>query len=192
MTENRPSVSALHLRPSARESGFTVLELLTVLAIIAILTTVVVGAGRFATETSRTARTRAELAVIAAALADYKLAFGDYPRTDDPASLLQALLGRLDPSLRPATTKSFLETHRFATLRGTDPRHDTSAPLVDAWERPYRYVYRPAIAGTSLHPTFILYSTGPDGADFFTPSQPNAPDRTRIENLDNLYAGEPR
>src|SRR5687768_3533093 len=80
-----------------RETAFTLLELLAVSALIAILSAIILGVGGRASESGKTARVKAELAAIGAALEAYKRAYGDYPRTDDEGQLLRALLGQRGP-----------------------------------------------------------------------------------------------
>jgi prepilin-type N-terminal cleavage/methylation domain-containing protein len=65
------------------EGGFTLLELLVVIALIATLSSLLLGAGSYAFESGRISRTRAELAAWSAALEAYRTAHGDYPRSLD-------------------------------------------------------------------------------------------------------------
>ena len=83
---------------SPRSPAFTLTELLVVLALVAALSGVLVRAGRHVFETGRVASARAELAVLSAALDQYRSAHGDYPPS------LDALGGGavpLDPWRRP-------------------------------------------------------------------------------------------
>ncbi len=80
--------------------GFTLLELLVVIALIAILASLLLGGGRYAFESGRLSRTRAELAAWSAALEAYRAGHGDYPRTLD-------MLGREPASLRDAWGNSY-------------------------------------------------------------------------------------
>ena len=59
--------------------GFTLLELLTAIAVIAILTTIAIGSVRGAKERANIARARGELAALVTALEDFKRMYGDYP-----------------------------------------------------------------------------------------------------------------
>jgi prepilin-type N-terminal cleavage/methylation domain-containing protein len=167
--------------------AFTLLELLVALAILATLTSAVVGAGRFAAEASRKARAKGELALIASGLAAYRSSCGQFPITDDPALLLQALVGRRSPQLQPLDVRPFLETQRLLISHGADPLLVPSAVLLDPWERPYRYQFA-APGAAWRNPGFVLYSTGPDGVGLLGAADAGFPDHTRAENRDNLYA----
>ena len=79
-------------RPTARvhggfrELGFTLIELFSVMAIIAILMGIAVGTLRGAKQRAAIARTRSELALLVQALEDYKRHYGDYPQTGPSAN----------------------------------------------------------------------------------------------------------
>ena len=175
-------------RPGAgvHRQAFTLLELLTVLAIIAVLTGLVLGGGRRANEAGKVARARSELAQLAAALGNYQLVHGDYPQTRDPARLIQSLLGRLGPRGDALVSRSLIEAARFSFADGRDPRADSAAVLVDPWGQPYRYGYRTEIPWSNAE--YVLFSTGPDGRDSGTLLRGGFPDSGPPENLDNLYA----
>lgn len=189
-----PQISRRRLHPVC---AFTLLELLAVLAIVAVLASIVLGVGRRASESGRAARTRAELAVLAAALESYRQQHGDYPRTTDGAVLLQALIGRLAPdgaALVPAQ-RALIESARFHIARpGTpdvarDPFIDASAVLHDAWGEPYRYAHR--TVAPWANPSCVLYSAGPDRSDAPALLPGGYADTTQPANADNLYANRP-
>src|SRR5687767_13748057 len=67
----------------ARRSGFTLVELLTSIAIIAILSAFAIGAVRGAKERANIGRARGDLAALATALEEFKRLYGDYPQTGE-------------------------------------------------------------------------------------------------------------
>lgn len=174
--------------------AFTLIELLAVLAIVAILTSIVLGSGRRAADAGKIARTKAELAALSAALEAYKLQHGDYPRTADNAVLVQSLLGKVGPAGAPLASagRVQIETAKFNfALAATpdasvDPATNAAAVLVDPWGQSYRYAYKSATPWTS--PSFVLYSIGPDGADTPALLVGGYPDTAAAANGDNLYA----
>lgn len=75
--------------------GFTLLELLVVIALIALLSGIALGVGRRAVEGGRESRARAELSAWSAALDAFRAARGDFPGSLD--ALGPEALPRLDP-----------------------------------------------------------------------------------------------
>ncbi len=169
-----------------RAPGFTLIELLTVIALMALLVGLVTGAGRYAAQSGRTARAKAELAALASALETYRRQHGDYPRTVDGAVLLQALIGRRGPTNRPIEGRAFLDLDKFTTTDGRDPFNDPAAALLDPWGERYRYAYQTVSPWT--HTGFVLYSAGPDGADEPTLLAGGLPDVSAAANRDNIHA----
>lgn len=178
-----------HRPPLQLSSGFTLLELLVVLGVVAILSSIVLGVGRHASEAGQTARARAELAALSAALDAYKLANGDYPRTNQPARLLQSLIGKRGPDYETANGQSLIEAARFTTTGALDPFTNDTAELLDPWEHPYRYTYKAQTPWTN--PSYVLYSAGPDGSDTVVLLPGGFPDPAALGNADNVYANQP-
>jgi len=162
-------------------------ELLAVITVLAILTGLVVGMGWRAVESGRVARARAELAALAVALEAYKRQYGDYPRTDDAARMLQALLGRLGPTGTALAGRPLLEPARYARVGSLDPFTDDTALLADPWDRAYRYAYRVPASGWT-NPSFVLWSAGPDGRDVALLATGGYPDPAAADNADNFWA----
>lgn len=76
MTRNLPN--------GARFPGFTLFELLLVIAVLALLSAVASSAMVGARRQAAVLRAESELAVHALALEEYKRRHGDYPRTEGP------------------------------------------------------------------------------------------------------------
>jgi general secretion pathway protein G len=159
-------------------AAFTLLELLSVITIIALLAGIVIGVGRRATESGRIARAKSELAVLGAALENYKRTYGDYPRTEDEAQLLRALLGRRGPVADTVISgRTLIEAARF-TIEGEI--------LVDPWGRAYVYVYKTITPWSNS--SYVLYSAGPDGREFSRLLAGGFPDVDGAGNADNIHA----
>jgi len=163
----------------ADQRGSTLLELLAVLAILALLVALGAGAARRAIEIGRVSRTQAELALLSSALEAFKRDYGDYPRTADAAQLLQALLGHAGPDGGTIDGPVRIEPGRFSV--GVPPGGTADAPpvLLDAWGRPYAYVYKVPADGWR-NPLYALYSLGPDGATGSWLSAEGYPDRAAM------------
>ena len=189
--------------------AFTLVELLTVLALAATLAALTLGAMRGVRERAAIARTRAELSVFAQALEAYRRHYGDYPQTgampqaaptpsgvvpagSAEAQLFNALAGKLGPALAPLTGKIFVEPGRF-TLETADLPVPGETPavancLLDPWGRRYLYFYRGADgSGVWTAAGYVLYSAGPDG-NHDAPAADGSCDTTTVNNADNLYA----
>lgn len=173
-----------------QRAAFTLLELLAVISLIALLIGIVLGVGRRAGESGRTARAKAELAALSAALESYRLAYGDYPQTADEARLLQSLMGRYGPAGAGITGRRLLELARFTTAGSRDPFADASVVLIDPWAQPYVYAYRTPPSGWT-NPGYVLYSVGPDGRDSAALLPGGFVDPAPQANADNLYANQP-
>lgn len=129
------------LASGANRAAFTLIELSLVLLLVGILMTIAIGLTQSVTERGRRSRAETELAVIAAALEQFRTQYGDYPQTGVPAAfaplaeadggdalttasvearLVNALFGVLGPKLTvlqrdgvPVLGPSFLEAARF-------------------------------------------------------------------------------
>ena len=131
-------------------SGFTLIELLTVIAIIGILSAISFGIIKGVQATATEARARSELSSISLALEQYKALNGDYPQTNQPTDLFDALMGRLGPTLGILNTpeKPFLTDIGIFTISNPNQIQVAKANmLIDPWGNYYRYVYKVGLTG---------------------------------------------
>jgi general secretion pathway protein G len=170
---------------AAWRRAFTLIELLLVMAIVCVLSTILLAVGHHAGEAGRVAKTKAELAALAAALEAYRREQGDYPRTSSGSALLQSLLGRRDPNGAGIEGAGFVSLAQFATEDARDPFADHAVRLVDAWGSAYLYRYEPA-SGTWRRSGYLLYSAGPDRRSDPPPVDGAWPDAASPLNADNL------
>jgi prepilin-type N-terminal cleavage/methylation domain-containing protein len=156
-------------RPTVRRPGFTLVELLVVIAVIAILATITFGLFKAANEGRNKSKSRGEIQAISMACQGYRKTYGDFPYCtsstgDNPRrDLLDQLLGRklirfsvpgdapqlLDfnhtslPGGSGRQKRSFLSSDEITT---NDDANINDAGLcthfVDAWGNPYDYRYR--------------------------------------------------
>ena len=127
------------MKPKAGQSGFTLIEVMVVVAILGILATIVMTNVIGKDEQARVATTTSSLASVANALELYKLDNHKYPTTDEG---LEALV------TKPASAKTFPEGGYLRKM----PE--------DPWSHPFQYV----VPGSNNKP-FDLYSWGADGAE---------------------------
>lgn len=163
--------------PVAKTNGFTLVELLTVVAIILILAGIVVGVQRGVYASQANARAKAEIQTIATALEQYKATYGTYPRVmssagvaqDDPAEFFKHLTGEkysvyennawTTKTIPTASRRPFID----ASLFGLDDKK-TPTKLRDPWQQDYIYLYGDKDSSGKAFGDhfFILYSTGAD------------------------------
>lgn len=175
-------VLPLRIRHPHRRA-FTLIELLTVIAILALLAAIGSRTLYAAKERSRIVQCRAGLACLARALADYKQTHGDYPLAAPTLEMSAAgLFTAIADDVRQGV--SSLPT---ATL---DTGH---VVFVDPWGNPYAYVYRNEPGAEWRPQGFLLFSLGPDASG----SGPDAAGRFEsgrrapAVNADNLYFDDP-
>jgi prepilin-type N-terminal cleavage/methylation domain-containing protein len=150
--------------------GFTLIELLMVIAVILILAGITFGISRGVQNAQARTKAKAELAVIAQALEQYKSRYGDYPwiGTSDVESrgareggshgLMKTLVGwqAVDGTQVGGTNslgktfskaESVLDVSRLSLSQkwpAGDPEASPSATtyFVDPWGNPYVYIYK--------------------------------------------------
>ena len=125
--------------PSRRDSGFTLIEVMIVVVILAILAAIVVPRVMSAPDKARDTRARADIQGIVSALNMYKLDNYTYPTTEQG---LKALVQK------PTTDPVPQNWHQQLSKVPKDP-----------WGHPYKYVY----PGSHGEP-FDVWTDGPPGS----------------------------
>lgn len=191
-------------------AAFTLIELLTVIAIIGILAAITFGVAGGVRERAAISQARSELATLAAALESYKRQYGDFPQTgvqtgttppttasatNLPGYLFNALAGKLGPKRAPIEGRMLVDLARLSLMDSTAPGMPATAgttsvdnAFVDPWGRPYIYSYRDngSSPGGWVNPSFLLFSAGRDGAFEAIPAS-GIIDRSSGANVDNVY-----
>ena len=126
-------------RPGARSRGFTLIEIMVVVVIIAVLAALIVPNVIGRAEDARITKARADLRTLESALAMYRLDNGHYPSTDQG---LEALVKK--PSGDPPAPD--WKAGGYIAALPDDP-----------WGHAYQYIC------PGQHGPYDLWSTGPDG-----------------------------
>ena len=122
-------------RSTTRSDGFTIIELLAVVTIIALLGALVVGLARFASEKSAEAQVRADLEKLKSAIEEHRLQTAGYP-TFNPVGNFHPMVEPPDPF--PGTPTPM---ERFTkALEDIDPELN----FTDPWRTNYFYRARDA------------------------------------------------
>ena len=125
---------------SLRQRGFTLVEMLLVLTILAILAGIVIPNLANKAERARVTAAKTEVATLASALTEYEIDNGSYPKTSDG---LQALI------VKP----------RGGNDAWKGPYLQKNKVPLDPWKNPYVY----EVPGKHNQAFFDLYSKGKDG-----------------------------
>jgi general secretion pathway protein G len=139
--ENPDAALAPEAKPQQKRNGFTLVELMVVIFILGLLTTIVVINVLPSQDRAMVQKARADIATLGQALEMYRLDNLSYPGSSDG---LQALIA---PPASLATTARYRQGGYIKKLPN------------DPWGRPYQYD-NPGRQG----PGFDLYSLGADGA----------------------------
>ena len=121
--------------------GFTVLELLVVIALILFLLSLIVIGAVYARRKAQVDRTQALLFRVELCATRYHQAMKEYPppTSTDPGTLWR-YLGR--PAKNPRNGNSYSPPEKFMAdelIAYDDPNHGPSFKVVDAWRTPVRF-----------------------------------------------------
>ena len=154
--------------PTGKRNAFTMVELLTVIAIIAMLAAILLPALNRARQQAWETTARTMISSLEAALANYMTDYGDYPQDDDAADVgdnsvesCVNLIARLEDS-DGTSYASFRDQDKFdsGTYNGS---------LKDPWGRSYCYRYDSdndgdidEVTGSTYGIKFNIWSKGAD------------------------------
>lgn len=135
-------------------AGFTLVELLTVIAIIGILAGLVLGVAGYVNRKADIARAQADIEKIKNALEEYRAAYGTYPtcfNSNDTVVLASNLWYVPQQEGRPP----------FLVMKGWSDESKYDYRLIDPWGNDYHYVHDP----DESRWTYKLWSDGPNRLD---------------------------
>ncbi|MEM7672792.1 MAG: prepilin-type N-terminal cleavage/methylation domain-containing protein [Verrucomicrobiota bacterium] len=199
--------------------GFTLVEVLTTIAIITILAAISFGVLTGVNEKKAVSQATVEIAAISSALERFKATHGTYPVNDNYVAntnnlLLLALAGVGDADGNALPTdqmrKSYISLEGYSISFADDSARQafydnpsagalSGLDILDPWGEPYRYFYDRIQAATSWrNPSFVLYSVGPDLAESVPSALQGGNGVVEVEdfegldvsNLDNVFANQ--
>lgn len=143
-----------------KQEGFTLVELMTVVAIIAVLIGMVVGIAGYASRKAAVARAQTDLEKIKAAVEEFRVLYGYVPTNTMPDNSAN-LTGQLWVKPQREGRAPLL------IMKGwTDT--NTSYRILDPWGNDYRYLRRPTppyATNNNSRFGYDLWSLGPDALD---------------------------
>lgn len=171
----------------SKRSGFTLVEILVVICVIAVLAAVTVGLLGPVENSIRTSNAKTQCHKIALALDNFKNTYGEYPMLDEKGDaeawselLVDALRGdkilvrrkaqvqlvEFDDGRPKAEKLPFIDLTEFV-LEDESPEDATK--LLDPWENPWQYRYKIISGGKPSKdwhgPTYLLISAGAEYSD---------------------------
>ena len=136
-----------------KSKGFTLIELIVVVAIIAVLAGLVTAASQVGRKRAARAKAESAIATLEAALGMYQTDMGDYPESGN-LNLVKAL------SDEEANKDN--SDWQGPYMRFKDKELSETGEFLDPWGNPYAYVKGGSNNGSSF---YDLSSLGPDGKE---------------------------
>jgi len=180
--ENPMSSKTMKSNPHKPRSGFSLVELMVVIAIMAILATLGVGSFAFIQERQAREKAKVQIALLSKAIEEYKLDMGAYPGATadfggeladdiegDSSQVLYAALFKegfdyTNPATPPTNwenkaTKIYVPELDIATSKLKWVKEvDDKIVIIDPWRGNYRY----RVGTNAESPDFDLWSMGKD------------------------------
>ena len=158
---------------SRRKSAFTLVEIMVVVAIIAILAGLVLGTAGYATRKADHSKAVADMEKIKNGLEEYRLQYGGYPENlneDNPKALSAALWEKpQDDGIKP-----------FLIMKGWND-DAIQYDVLDPWGNPYHYYYNP-----KGDPRYAEHNNSKFGYDLWS----DGPDKVEEADDINNWSGD--
>ncbi len=181
--------------------GFSLLELFIAMSVIAVLTGLGIALYPSVMDSQRQNRAKADIAVLQAALEQYKTRFGMYPKrlaadTDMEVHIFNSLNGKVTPDGNATQVEAMLNLSVLDLQNDNYPDFNDNTSdswvanrVVDPWGNPYLYRFDPDKTSYANWNNFryALFSEGPDG-DSDDVSNEGFYDPETSKNEDNIYA----
>lgn len=157
MTERMPRARAY---PSPKSSGFTLIEMLVVLAIVSILGGLILTGVQMAKKTSQINSTKTMFKLIESAMVAYETDFSDYPFSDGDGTGLRGAEYLYQSLKTEKHNGPYIELKDFRTV---DSNHNGEMELADVWNQPILYWHHRDYDNAEPNKrTFRLLSNGPN------------------------------
>jgi type II secretion system protein G len=140
-----------------RRTGFTLVEMLVVIAVIGLLGSLILGGVMAAKRQANRNHTRTIIQLLGAAIDQYENDWGDYPPGDGQAGGAEDLYSALTS---PANTRAYVSGGQPAAVEQAETGRKA---FVDFWRNPLRYTHHRHYSGDPRADEYRLESAGPDG-----------------------------